>query len=126
MDIKIAKFKNGAKGAFSFVFDDGCYKDSTVKVIDIFKDAYAKHGVKLIATAAHTVNFLNEDLIAFWKEAFKDGWFDLASHSMDHAFAFNEDVDVERRRTAALPHNSILLLFVIQLSAFVGCKYTKN
>lgn len=101
MDIKIAKFKNGAKGAFSFVFDDGCYKDSTKKVIDIFKDAYEKHGVKLIATAAHTVNFLNNDLIEFWKEAFKDGWFDLASHSMDHAFAFNEGVDIERRRKDA-------------------------
>ena len=101
MDIKIAKFKNGAKGAFSFVFDDGCYKDSTKKVIEIFKSTYDKHGVKLIATSAHTVNFLNDDLIAFWKETFKEGWFDLASHSMDHAFAYNENVDIERRRKDA-------------------------
>jgi len=101
MDIKIAKFKNGAKGAFSFVFDDGCYKDSTKKVIEIFKDTYAKHGVKLIATSAHTVNFLNDDLIAFWRETFKEGWFDLASHSMDHAFAYNENVDIEKRRKDA-------------------------
>lgn len=101
MDIKIAKFKNGAKGAFSFVFDDGCYKDSTKKVIEIFKNTYDKHGVKLIATSAHTVNFLNDDLIAFWRETFKEGWFDLASHSMDHAFAYNESVDIERRRKDA-------------------------
>ncbi len=101
MEIKKCKFKNGAKASFSFVFDDGCYKPSTEKVISIFKDTERKHGVRLIATSAHTVNFLNEDLIAFWKETFKEGWFDLASHSMDHAFAYNAGIDIERRRKDA-------------------------
>ena len=71
------------------------------KVIKIFEDNEKKYGVKLKATAAHTVNFLNEDLISFWKDTFKAGWFDLASHSMDHAFAYNEGVDIERRRKDA-------------------------
>ena len=101
MEIKKSKFKNGAKASFSFVFDDGCYKPSTEKVIEIFKDNYEKYGVKLIATSAQTVNFLNNDLISFWKQAFSDGWFDLASHSMDHAFAYNAGIDIERRRKDA-------------------------
>jgi len=70
MNIKIAKFKNGAKGAFSFVFDDGCYLPSTKKVVEIFKDIEKAHGVKLIATSAQTVSFLKEENIVFWKEVF--------------------------------------------------------
>ena len=101
MEIKKSKFRYGAKAAFSFVFDDGCYKESTEKVISIFEDNEKKYGVKLKATSAQTVNFLNEDLISFWKDTFKAGWFDLASHSMDHSFAYNEGVDIERRRKDA-------------------------
>ena len=101
MEIKKSKFRYGAKAAFSFVFDDGCYKESTEKVIRIFEDNEKKYGVKLKATSAQTVNFLNEDLISFWKKTFKAGWFDLASHSMDHSFAYNEGVDIERRRKDA-------------------------
>ena len=97
MNIKIAKFKNGAKGAFSFVFDDGCYLPSSEKVIEIFKNTEKTHGVKLIATSAQTVSFLKEENVIFWKKAFKDGWFDLASHSMEHAFAYNESVPYEKR-----------------------------
>ena len=67
MNIKIAKFKNGAKGAFSFVFDDGCYLPSSQKVIDIFKETEKTHGVKLIATSAQTVSFLKEENVIFWK-----------------------------------------------------------
>ena len=101
MEIKKAKFRGGAKAAFSFVFDDGCYKPSTEKVISIFEDTEKKHGIKLKATSAHTVNFLNEELIEFWKKTFEAGWFDLASHSMDHAFAYNDGIDIERRRKDA-------------------------
>ena len=98
MEIRKCKFKNGAKGAFSFVFDDGCYLPSSTKVIEIFKNTEKSHGVKLIATSAQTVSFLKEENIIFWKKAFKDGWFDLASHSMEHAFAYNEGVPLEKRR----------------------------
>ncbi len=108
MDIKIAKFKNGARGAFSFVFDDGCYEPSTKRVIEIFKNTEKNHGVKLKGTSAHTVSFLKEERIAFWKEVFKEGWFDLASHSMDHMFAFNEDVPLEKRRFDAHESKRVL------------------
>ena len=97
MNIKISKFKNGAKAAFSFVFDDGCYEPSTKRVIEIFKATKKNYGVMLKGTSAQTVSFLKEERIAFWKEVFKEGWFDLASHSMDHMFAYNEDVPYEKR-----------------------------
>jgi len=108
MEIKKCKFKNGAKASFSFVFDDGCYLDSSKKVVEIFEDNYKKYGVKLVATSAQTVNFLNDTLISFWKQAFSDGWFDLASHSMDHAFAYNAGIDIERRRKDAFDSKAAL------------------
>lgn len=97
MDIKIAKYLNGAKGAFTFSFDDGCYKDSTLKTVEIFKEVEAKTGVKIKATVAQTVGFLHDDLINMWKELFEAGYYELASHSVDHCIGYNEDTPEEKR-----------------------------
>ena len=38
MKIEIAKYYNNAKSAFSFVFDDGCYKESTLDAYENLKE----------------------------------------------------------------------------------------
>ena len=97
MEIKIAKFYGNARGALSFTFDDGCYKDSTVKVVEIFKAVEAKTGVKIKATSAQTVGFLHEGLIDMWKEFIAQGYFDIASHSVDHCIGYNDETPLEKR-----------------------------
>jgi len=97
MDIKIARTSNGANAAYSLTFDDGCYYDSTLKTIEIFEDVYKKTGIKIKATSLQTVHFLHERLIALWKEAIAKGYYDITSHSMDHAFAYNDSISYERR-----------------------------
>ena len=97
MEIKVARFLNNAKGAFSFTFDDGCYRESTLQVVDIFKRVEAQTGVKIKATSAQTVGFLHEWLIKMWKDIFAEGYFDLASHSVDHCIGYNDETPEEKR-----------------------------
>lgn len=91
MEIKIAKYLNNARAGFTLVFDDGCYYDSTVKSVEIFKSVKSKTGVKIKATSAQTVGFLHERLIDLWRELIAEGYYDIASHSMDHCLCFNEE-----------------------------------
>lgn len=97
MEIKIAKFLNNARGCLSFTFDDGCYKDSTLRTVEIFKEVEAKTGVKIKATSAQTVGFLHEDLINMWRELIKEGYYDIASHSLDHCIGYNDSTPEEKR-----------------------------
>lgn len=97
MNIRVAKYLNNAKGAFSFTFDDGCYKESTLKVVEIFKEVEARTGIKIKATSAQTVGFLHEGLIDMWRELFEQGYFDLASHSVDHCIGYNDATPEEKR-----------------------------
>ena len=64
---RICRYKNGARSAFTFVFDDGCYKESTLDVYKIFKGIYEETGIKFKATSAQTVDFINEDLKKMWQ-----------------------------------------------------------
>ncbi|MBQ2810456.1 MAG: polysaccharide deacetylase family protein [Clostridia bacterium] len=97
MEIKIAKFFGNARGALSFTFDDGCYKESTLKTIEIFKMVEAKTGVKIKATSAQTVGFLHEGLIDMWKIAIEEGYYDICSHSVDHCIGYNDETPEEKR-----------------------------
>lgn len=97
MEIKIAKYLNNASGAFSFTFDDGCYMESTLKTVEIFKAVEAKTGVKIKATSAQTVGFLHEGLIDMWKELVREGYYDIASHSVDHCIGYNESTPEKKR-----------------------------
>ena len=95
--VSLSKYLNNAKGAFSFTFDDGCYADSTRKTVEIFKEVEAKTGIKIKATSAQTVGFLHEGTIAMWKELFEQGYYDLASHSLDHCIGYNDETPEEKR-----------------------------
>lgn len=97
MEIRIARYFGNAKGALSFTFDDGCYKESTLKTIEIFKAVEAKTGIKIKATSAQTVGFLHEGLIDMWKTAFDEGYYDLCSHSVDHCVGYNDETPEEKR-----------------------------
>ncbi len=102
MKISVAKYLNNAKAGFTFVFDDGCYYESTKKSVEVFKDIERRTGVKIKATSAQTVNFLHEGLISLWKELFEEGYYDLASHSMDHCLCFNEETPWDVREKDAI------------------------
>ena len=95
MNIELCKYKNNASCAFSFTFDDGCYYDSTMEVIECFKDAYEKYGVNIKATVGITVAFMHERLINMWREAIGNGYFDVASHTFGHDIAFCKDTPYE-------------------------------
>lgn len=97
INVSLSKYLNNAKGAFSFTFDDGCYADSTRKTVEIFKEVEAKTGIKIKATSAQTVGFLHEGTIAMWKELFEQGYYDLASHSLDHCIGYNDETPEEKR-----------------------------
>ncbi len=97
MKITVAKYLNNAKAGYTFVFDDGCYMDSTKKTVEIFKKIEKETGVKIKATSAQTVGFLSEEKINLWKEYIKEGYYDIASHSMDHCLCFNEETPWENR-----------------------------
>ena len=97
MKVTLSKYLNNAKGAFSFTFDDGCYSDSTRKTVEIFKEVEAKTGIKIKATSAQTVGFLHEGNIPMWKEFFEAGYYDLASHSVDHCIGYNNETPEEKR-----------------------------
>ena len=92
----ICKYKNDAKCAFTFTFDDGCYGESTSWVYEIFKGVYEKTGVKLKATSAQTVNFISPNMKALWDKLFLEGYFDLCAHSMDHCLCYNESTEAEK------------------------------
>ncbi|MBO5439782.1 MAG: polysaccharide deacetylase family protein [Clostridia bacterium] len=93
MKIEIAKYYNNAKGAFSFVFDDGCYKDSTLDAYENLKEVYEKTGVKIKITSAQTVGFLHEGLIDMWKQLISEGYADICGHSIDHCLCYNDKTD---------------------------------
>ncbi|MBO5374935.1 MAG: polysaccharide deacetylase family protein [Clostridia bacterium] len=102
MKASIAKYLNNAHAGFTLVFDDGCYYDSTLKTVEIFKEIEKQSGVKIKATSAQTVGFLNEKLIALWKELVAQGYYDIASHSMDHCICFNEQTPWDVRVNDAI------------------------
>lgn len=95
MEIKIAKYYNNAKSAFSFVFDDGCYKESTLDAYECLRKVYEKTGVKIKITSAQTVGFLNEELIEMWKNLISEGYADICGHSINHCVCYNDKTDPE-------------------------------
>ncbi len=97
MKIELCKYLGGAKSAFSFTFDDGCYYDSSREVLENFKSTYEKYGVKFKASVGITVNFMNNALIDFWKNATRDGYFDITSHSVGHDVAYCQETPFEKR-----------------------------
>lgn len=101
MDIKIAKYLNGASGALTFTFDDGCYGESTLKTIEIFKEIMERTGVKIKATSAQTVGFLSPSMIEIWKNAISEGYYDVCSHSLDHCIGYNDETPEEKRLSDA-------------------------
>ena len=97
MNIELCKYKGGAKSAFTFTFDDGCYRESSAEVVENFKRVYAETGIKIKATVGITVGFMHEWIIKFWQEAVSDGYFEIGSHSVGHDLAFVESTPCERR-----------------------------
>ncbi len=91
--MKIATYYKNAKSAFSFVFDDGCYKDSTLDAYKNLKEVYEKTGVKIKITSAQTVGFLHEGLIDMWKKLISEGYADICGHSIDHCLCYNDVTD---------------------------------
>ena len=90
MNAKICKYKNNAKSAFSFVFDDGCYGESTLWTYEIFKDIFEKTGIKFKATSAQTVNFISPNMKKIWDRLFEEGYYDYCAHSLSHCLAYNK------------------------------------
>ena len=93
MKIEIAKYYNNAKSAFSFVFDDGCYEESTFSAYENLKEVYEKTGVKIKITSAQTVGFLKDDTINMWKKLISEGYFDICGHSINHCLCYNDVTD---------------------------------
>ena len=91
--MKIATYYNNAKSAFSFVFDDGCYRESTLDAYENLKEVYEKTGVKIKITSAQTVGFLHEWIIKMWKDLIDEGYFDICGHSIDHCLCYNDVTD---------------------------------
>lgn len=89
MNAKICRYKNNAKGAFTFVFDDGCYGEAYNWAYEIFKDIYEKTGIKFKSTSAQTVGFISPNMKLFWDKMFEEGYFDLTAHSINHCLAYN-------------------------------------
>ncbi len=108
MKIELCKYKGGAKGAFTFTFDDGCYRESSAEVIENYKRIYKKTGVKIKATVGITVGFMHEWIIKFWQEAVNDGYFEIGSHSVGHDIAFLEATPYEKRDEDAKKSQELL------------------
>ncbi len=96
MKAEFSTYYNNAKSAFSFVFDDGCYYESTMDAYKILKGVYEKTGIKIKITSAQTVNFINPELKKMWEMLFSQGYFDLSGHSVDHCIGYNKDTDTKR------------------------------
>lgn len=91
MNFTLCPYKGGARGAYTLTFDDGCYKESTLETIELFKKIKEETGVSFKATSFQTVNFLHEGLISMWQDAIKEGWYDIGGHSLDHCICFNSE-----------------------------------
>lgn len=108
MNVKISKFYKGAGSLYSFVFDDGCYRDSTLEVAEAFKETERQTGVKLKATSAQTVNFINAELKAMWDKLLTEGVYDISAHSITHCLCYNLDTPEEKRRYEAEESKKLL------------------
>lgn len=97
MKIELCKYWKGCKSAFSFTFDDGCYLDSSKKVVKILEDVSEKTDLCIKATVGITIGFMNDELVDFWRKATRDGFFDIASHSIGHDLSFTESTPIEKR-----------------------------
>ncbi len=101
MEAKICKYYGGASALYTLTFDDGCYLESSMEVVEIFEKIHKDTGIKIKATSAQTLNFLNDKLISFWREQIKNGYFDLASHSVSHDVCYNSKTPLEIRESDA-------------------------
>ncbi len=101
MEAEICKYYGGASALYTLTFDDGCYLESSVEVVRIFEKIYRDTGIKIKATSAQTLNFLNDKLVSFWREQIKNGYFDLASHSVGHDVCYNSNTPLEIRESDA-------------------------
>ena len=101
MKAEICKYWGGAKGAFTFTFDDGCYRGSSEEVIENYKRIYEDFGVKIKATVGITVGFMHEWIIKFWQEAADNGYFEIGSHSVGHDLSYLESTPLEVREKDA-------------------------
>lgn len=108
MNIELCKYKGGAKSAFTFTFDDGCYRESSAEVLECFERVYNETNVKFKATVGITVGFMHEWIINFWQEAVKKGYFEIGSHSVGHDLAFLESTPYERRDEDAKKSQELL------------------
>lgn len=97
MKVELCKYLGGARGAFSFTFDDGCYRESSEEVLENFKRVYNEYGVKLKSTVGITVGFMHEWIIRFWQNAVSEGYFEIGSHSVGHDLAYLESTPLEVR-----------------------------
>ena len=95
MNARICNYKNNAKGAFSFVFDDGCYGESTQWTYEIFKGIFEETGVKIKATSAQTVGFISPGAKAMWDKLFAEGYYDYCAHSISHCICYCKDTPEE-------------------------------
>ena len=95
MNAKICKYKNNAKSAFSFVFDDGCYGESTEWTYEIFKGIFEKTGIKFKATSAQTVSFISPNMKKIWDKLFDEGYYDYCAHSITHCICYCKNTPVE-------------------------------
>lgn len=95
MNTKICQYKNNAKSAFTFVFDDGCYGESTEWTYEIFKSIFEKTGIKFKATSAQTVDFISPRLKEMWEKLFSEGYYDLCGHSISHCIGYNKNTPAE-------------------------------
>lgn len=136
MEAKISTFFGNARGAFSFVFDDGCYYESTMDAYEILKSIYEKTGIKIKITSAQTVNFISPSLKDMWDMLFKQGYFDLSGHSVDHCIGYNKDTDKQRLDDdARITKQRLQELYGISVPTFVtpgggndaiGCEVLKK
>lgn len=102
MEAKICKYKNNAKSAFTFVFDDGCYGESTEWTYEIFKSIFEETGIKFKATSAQTVGFISPRLKEMWEKLFSEGYYDLCAHSIGHCICYCKDTPMEDLHSDAL------------------------
>lgn len=95
MNAKICQYKNNAKSAFSFVFDDGCYGESTMWTYEIFEEIFNRTGFKFKATSAQTVGFISPNAKKMWEDLFEKGYYDYCAHSINHCLCYSDDTPVD-------------------------------
>ena len=95
MNAKICQYKNNAKSAFSFTFDDACYGESTEWTYEIFKEIFERTGVKFKATSAQTVGFVSPNMKKIWDRLFEEGYYDYCAHSVGHCICYCKDTPAE-------------------------------